>query len=489
MSARRFWALYIAALAYVAPLAAAQAQSPVAPPNAAQEPSPIASEGAPAQATVESAEQQPAPVVTPLVAAEPLQLDAAANPAATSDEMVMTELAKLGLDAAADGGVVDTSLKFSGFADFALTGVFGREGDWRGAYERFSAFSIGNFNLYTDKRLLESLRMFGEIRFTFLPNGTAPPGAAPGDYQQTGAEDYANFKRPVSWAGIYIPRVYLEWTPYRFFGVRGGVILTPYGIWNVDHGSPTIIPVQRPFVVGQALFPERQTGIELLGQFDIGHHSTIGYHLTLTNGLGAVNEYRDYDDNKAIGGRLYWSFDGLGQLRVGASAFYGQDTTAHEMASFAPDGQHVVFTQKIDQQSDVLALAGDVQWKYRGLHLQTELITQQRRYKDAARPGSSNPFFGRYLAPSDRLNWGIYGLVGYRFDWFGIMPYFLAQFMDAFDPAAGALYFVNSFFAGINIRPIDVLVIKIEYNQSHFPRGFIIAGDTQLGQVQVAWAF
>jgi hypothetical protein len=32
-------------------------------------------------------------------------------------------------------------------------------------------------------------------------------------------------------------------------------------------------------------------------------------------------------------------------------------------------------------------------------------------------------------------------------------------------------------------------VIKIEYNQSHFPRGFIIGGDTQLGQVQVAWAF
>jgi hypothetical protein len=399
------------------------------------------------------------------------------------------EMAKLGLDNAADGGAVDTSLKFSGFADFALMGLFGKGGGWRGGYERFPAFSIGNFNLYIDKRLTETLRMFGEVRFTFLPNGTAPPGSAPGEYQSTGAEDYANFKRPLRWGGIYIPRVYIEYTPYRFLGIRAGVILTPYGIWNVDHGSPTIIPVQRPFVVGQALFPERQTGLEALGQFDVGSHSTVGYHLTLSNGLGPVDEYRDFDGNKAVGGRLYWAFDGFGELRIGGSAFYGKDTTAHEQAGFGPDGQHIVFKQQVNRQLDVLGLAADLQWKYAGLLVQSELITQQQRYKDSARPGASSPFFGRYIAPSDRLNWGIYGLVGYRLPWFGVMPYVLLQFTDAYDPAAGVLYYVDSFFAGINIRPIDVFVIKLEYNQSHFPRGFVIEGDIRLAQVQIAWAF
>jgi hypothetical protein len=149
----------------------------------------------------------------------------------------------------------------------------------------------------------------------------------------------------------------------------------------------------------------------------------------------------------------------------------------------------VEFTQEVERKLDVLALAGDVQWKYGGLLLQSELITQQQRYNDNARPGTTNPFFGRYLAPSDRLNWGVYGLLGYRLPWFGVMPYVLAHFMDSYDPASGVVYYVTSFFAGINVRPIDVLVIKLEYNHSHFPRGFIIAGDTRLGQVQLAWAF
>lgn len=414
---------------------------------------------------------------------------ASGTDSALSDDVLATELLKLGIDPVADGGAVDTSLKFSGFADVSLLSVLGKAGKWRGAYERFPSFFVGNFNLYIDKRMTETLRMFGEVRFTFLPNGTAPPGTAPGEYQQTAAEDYANFKRALRWAGIYIPRVYLEWTPYRFLGFRAGVFLTPYGIWNVDHGTPTIIPAQRPFIVGLSLFPERQTGLEVFGQFDAGSHSTIGYQLTLSNGLGAVSEYRDLDANKGLGGRVYWAFDGFGELRIGGSAFYARDTTAHEAASLTADGKHVVFSQTINQQSDVLALAADVQWKYAGLLVQGELITQQRRYKEAGRLGSANSFFGRTIAPDDKFNWGVYGLLGYRFDWFGVMPYVLLQATDVLDADAGIRYIVNSLFFGLNIRPIDVLVVKLEYNQSHFPRGFIIDEDTRLIQAQIAWAF
>jgi hypothetical protein len=458
-------------LALVQRTAAQAAPEPTAPEAPPVEPTPIASP--------EAAPPEPAPQAT--------------EPSAPADDadagLVAAELAKLGLSGTDDGGF-DAAFHISGFADFAFSGVLGKNNPYRGAYERFPSFAVGNFNLYLDKRMTQTLRMFGEVRFTFLPNGTAQPGTAGGEYVTTLAEDYANFKRPLSWGGIAIPRVYLEWSPLRELSFRAGVFLTPYGIWNVDHGSPTVITVQRPFIVGQALFPEKQTGLDAFGQFDVGDHSTIGYHVTLSNGTGAVSDYRDFDANKALGGRLYWTYDGFGELRIGGSGYYGTDSTANEVASLAPDGSYVSFKQKYSSKSDVLALAADVQWKYSGFLLQSELITQQRRFDEKGRVGAINPLSGHYVAPGDGLSWGIYGLLGYRFDWFGVMPYALMQTMDAIDLASGMRYLVHSVFAGLNIRPVDMLVIKLEYNQSWLPHGLIIGKEgMRLGQVQLAWAF
>jgi hypothetical protein len=39
-------------------------------------------------------------------------------------------------------------------------------------------------------------------------------------------------------------------------------------------------------------------------------------------GRGPV-EYEDFDDDKVIGGRLYWKTDAVGSLTVGASAYRG----------------------------------------------------------------------------------------------------------------------------------------------------------------------
>ena len=212
-------------------------------------------------------------------------------------------------------------------------------------------------------------------------------------------------------------------------------------------------------------------------------------HLTFSNGMGPVSDYRDLDENKAIGGRLYWLYDGLGELRLGGSAFYGTDTTAQESARIAADGKHVLFAEKLERKSDVLALALDLQWRYAGFLLQAELITQQRRFSESGRVGAIHPLFGQYMAPRDRLSWGVYGLVGYRFAWFGIMPYVLLQSVDTDDLDFSMRYYVNSLFAGFNFRPVDVLVIKLEYVASHFPRGFLVDGDFHMIQVQVAWAF
>ena len=45
---------------------------------------------------------------------------------------------------------------------------------------------------------------------------------------------------------IILERAYIQWSKLDWLGVRVGQFLTPYGIWNVDHGTPTLITMFRP---------------------------------------------------------------------------------------------------------------------------------------------------------------------------------------------------------------------------------------------------
>lgn len=66
---------------------------------------------------------------------------------------------------------------------------------------------------------------------------------------------------------IQIERAWLEYSAHSLLTIRAGQGLTPVGIWNVDRGTPTIIPPSRPYVIGIGMFPTRQTGFELYGSY------------------------------------------------------------------------------------------------------------------------------------------------------------------------------------------------------------------------------
>jgi hypothetical protein len=106
--------------------------------------------------------------------------------------------------------------------------------------------------------------------------------------------------------------------------------------------------------------------------------------------------------------------------------------------------------------------------------------------------GVLNTLLGQYLAPKDNASYGVYGLAGYRFEWFGVMPYVLAQSFDFIDGSTMAALRVRGVVAGLNVRPLDAFVFKAEYTQSKFPDGnpVVRKGESlRLVQFQLAWAF
>jgi hypothetical protein len=425
----------------------------------------------------------PPEAVTP--PAQPLTIPA--------EPLEQEELEALGLSPIAP---VDTALHFSGFADFSFS-AFTMPRD--AALRTFPAgggnttFYIGNFNLYLTKNLTQSLRMLGEVRFMYLPNGATP---FDGDQRiNTTVADYNEFNRPTRWGGIEIERIHLDWIAHPRLIVRAGQFLTPYGIWNVDHGSPTVITVQRPSAINLDWFPERQTGFELFGRWERGLYHVLGYHFTLSNGTGPISEYADLDENKAVGARTYWEYHRLGELRVGVSGYYGKDTDARFVLVEEPGDDGVRARERIDSQFKELAGAFDVVWMHRGWHLQSEWIVYRQNLTDKGRAALQS----RGVPPDSPLlrnatSWGGYVLGGYRFRWLGTMPFVMLEYVDAqraVGEAAGGrgdvARTVNT-HAGLNVRPVDVLVVKVVYTNVTALEGLL--GDSfRVIQAQLAWAF
>jgi hypothetical protein len=477
-------ALFAGILLY-APSLLAQAPAPEAPAPAAE---PAAA--APAPEPAPAAEAAPAADLS-VTAAEPAPADAAA--AGGEVPLSQAELEALGFTASEGGEVssLDTDLHVSGFLDFNFSRLIAKDDSLnKGFLPRHSNFYVGNFNVYLTKNLSETFRTMGEVRFSYSPNGNAP-GIAPaaGGTPITAAPDYADFDRNAKWGTVEIERVYLEWAPSRYFAVRAGQFLTPYGVWNVDHGSPTFIPVQRPFVIGGGLFPERQTGFEFYGRWDATNNGTLGYHFTLSNGGGPISEYRDLDDNKAVGGRLFWEQHGFGDLKVGASVYYGRSTDAISGIGVDAATSKLIPVENVFVQYDQLSFAADIVYKWKGLLLQTEYVSQQRAYTDKGRRAAFAQLAQQTVFPVDTPAWGVYGLAGYRLPWFGIMPYIIYSNFSLADES-GSQTGTSGVNVGVNIRPIDAVVLKLEYAHTFLKEKLAGSGDPfKLIQAQVAWAF
>lgn len=393
--------------------------------------------------------------------------DAAADlatlpPDATKPSADDIDLSALGLDPAAT--TFDDKLNIYGFADVAYTSL-----QWKDETPGLTdtrAFAVGNLNIYLSKNLAAKARSLAEVRFTFMPNGSQN---ADGSFVNTTAQDISNFSRPAQWGGIVVERAYVEYDLLPQLTARAGHWLTPYGIWNIDHGSPAILSSGRPYIIGEQFFPEHQTGVDLFGTHYVSDVK-LGGHLTVSNGRGGTEAVSDLDNKLAFGGRvdaeLPWG------VKIGGSYYRGRFTSLPPAAGAQPE----TFLEA--------SYAGDVQVKYGSLQLQSEVIARERHYVAGQRMTSAAGFV------PDGRDFGLYVLAAYRLDRFwNVTPF---GYYEYYRPLNSPYYTkIQSITGGLNFRPTPSLVFKAQFNIADFADGPELLGGQQILYLatQASWVF
>lgn len=464
-------ALALAASALVA--RGAQAQADAKNPPSESEPRRVADAPAAAEPTLmpPAAERAGESVLSAEVAA--LRAEVAALQAAEVArqrrelEQQQAEAARASAEqVAAASSVAETDtteerLRLYGFMDVGLQKLFiGKNSVANAVVESTaSSFVLGNVNLYMDARPLPAWRALTEIRFTNYPHGQFTAGQPGTAFQRTSTrvQDTNNSSGGwsfVNWGSIVIERAQIEWSGIDWLNVRAGYWFTPYGIWNVDHGTPTLISLNVPLFVTFETFPARQLGVDVTGTFHLARWD-LEYHVYVSNGRtpGQV----DLTDDKMVGGRVVAHTSSPVELALGASTFYGrQSDTQVQIGSFVPP--LTVNRNEVVAGSE-WGIAGDVSIGVGPLRFRGEFVMGERRWDDG-----KHPLFFNLTLPSGRT-WNTYGLLAYQLPWAGLEPY--AYFEYSRDAIPGSQQVTLSSL-GLNIHFTPATQLKLQYVHHQF---------------------
>ena len=412
------------------------------------------------------------------VAVARAQGPASADPYGDEDPDLAGELQKLEED--------DSRLQIYGFADFTYTQfLMDQSSPWFDFYfSPYPTFGIGNLNIYLAKQLSPRWKSLIEFRLLYLPNGAeAVSSTGESERTDTSVLDYQDKTEYLRWGGISIERAWIEYQAHSLLAIRAGHWLTPYGIWNVDHGSPVLISIRRPFVIGLSLLPESQTGIMVYGIRAIGD-SSLTYALTLSNGRGPVDTYLDLDNNKGIGGRLVLETRWLDEFRLGASAYTG--TYSARSHSYGLREGEVEADHALTERYRELGMAADLRARSGPLLIHAELISRQAVFSDGARPTDE-------VVPDaqqpDYFAYGGYVLAGYRLPWFHLMPYVTAEYLRPQWRTVPKIY-VGAL--GVNVAVTPTVTLKTQVQRASIPeaRNIVIPEEpVTIWDAQVAWVF
>ncbi len=190
------------------------------------------------------------------------------------------------------------------------------------------------------------------------------------DVEFEGGEDIT-VNDPTSFGTIKISRAWMEYTVASELKIRGGKMLTPFGLYNLIHdAAASYYPVDPPVMYSdltlfsnqspQRLFSKYYVGVEVLGTFDLDKSgSQLEYSVGIGNGRGLNVEGDDLNNNRSISARIMYRPSFLEGMQFGTS-FYS-DRNYYGIAGVTNDLEY--------------AYAIDLQFENNYFHIQAEGLT------------------------------------------------------------------------------------------------------------------
>lgn len=349
-------------------------------------------------------------------------------------------------------------LRIYGFLDMGIQRIFAPDTSLFHAVAPTAAttFVLGNLNVYIDAQPSPDWRGLVEIRFTTLPNGVDTLGMPGRPYSRVDTRHFdtgaASGAARTKLGSIVIERAVVQWLHYSWLELTAGAFLTPFGIWNLDHGTPVLISLMLPQLIVGELFPTQQVGLLASGRLFAGE-AEVGYHAYVSNGR-TPGEFSLSEGNKLAGGRLTLSLRQPFKLTVGMSGYFnhGVDRT-REVTSFDPlrfARPEVVAYDEIGEAFDVAADLG-------ALRIRSELAFRQRMYEPGKRPEDT---FIPGAAAADQADWDFYFLAAYRLPWAGLEPFVYFEAFRFPNPM-GDGFLIPS--AGLNVHFTPSVQLKAQF--------------------------